>query len=401
MASNLHVRLDGWCTICWECNDFRALECGHCFCLKCLHTLYELHGKIECPMDRKEIQTQPNNLPTPQEFRGKLFAQTITEDQDMGDINHLLDDMVRRRRKTIAQLREVAKELESHEFNCASAKVGGSVAGVLGCTMGLAGLGLSSTGIGSVVGVPLSLAGMGLATAGGITSGGAIVVESLLKKQGIENVQDDLNKDYFRAQQIKILLSRAAVDTHLAQKWKFRGFDIVHLGGLIARTAKLGLTATAGIRAFAQATAMGIGRATTTTGLHVAGLVFAAALIPLDIMQLIVSSIRLHRNKPSKVIQDVIDISDRLEKEMKIFLIDGNYLHLVHTADSKWCYIAIYASKMKDFESSNQCEMTLSEFKSIGDVIEEGEGPTVPDEKISKIHEEWNLFYHEYLANNK
>jgi hypothetical protein len=249
--------------------------------------------------------------------------------------------------------------------------------------------------------VPLSLAGMGLATAGGITSGGAIVVESLLKKQGIENVQDDLNKDYFRAQQIKILLSRAAVDTKLAQKWKFRGFDIVHLGGLIARTAKLGLTATAGIRAFAQATAMGIGRATTTTGLHVAGLVFAAALIPLDIMQLIVSSIRLHRNKPSKVIQDVIDISDRLEKEMKIFLIDGNYLHLVHTADSKWCYIAIYASKMKDFESSNQCEMTLSEFKSIGDVIEEGEGPTVPDEKISKTHEEWNLFYHEYLANNK
>merc|ERR1719361_383084 len=315
-------------------------------------------------MDRREIKTQPNNLPTPQEFRGKLFAQTITEDQDMGDINHLLDDMVRRRRKTIAQLREVAKELESHEFNCASAKVGGSVAG-------------------------------------GITSGGAIVVESLLKKQGIENVQDDLNKDYFRAQQIKILLSRAAVDTKLAQKWKFRGFDIVHLGGLIARTAKLGLTATAGIRAFAQATAMGIGRATTTTGLHVAGLVFAAALIPLDIMQLIVSSIRLHRNKPSKVIQDVIDISDRLEKEMKIFLLDGNYLHLVHTADSKWCYIAIYASKMKDFESSNQCEMTLSEFKSIGDVIEEGEGPTVPDEKISKIHEEWNLFYHEYLANNK
>ena len=61
-------------------------------------------------MDRKEIKTQPNNLPTPQEFRGKLFAQTITEDQDMGDINHLLDDMVRRRRKTIAQLREVVKK---------------------------------------------------------------------------------------------------------------------------------------------------------------------------------------------------------------------------------------------------------------------------------------------------
>ena len=400
MASNLHLRLEGWCTICWECDDFRALECGHCFCLKCLHTLYELHGKIECPLDRKEDKSLPANLPTPQEFRGKLFLQTITDDQeDTGDINHLLDDMVRRRKITIAQLRAVAKELEAHEFNCASAKVGGSVAGVVGCTIGLAGLGLSSTGIGSIVGVPLSLAGMGLATAGGITSGGAIVVESILKKQGMENVQNDLNKDYFRAQQIKILLSRAAVDPKLATKWKFRGFDIVHLGGLIARSAKLGLSATAGIRALSQA-AMGIGRATTTTGLHITGLVFAAALIPLDIMQMIVSSIRIHKNKPSKVIQDVINVSDRLEKEMKIFLIDGGYLHLVHTVDNKWCYISVYASKMKDFELSNQCEMTLHEVKSFGDIIEEGDGPVIPDEKILQIHEEWNTFYHEYLANN-
>ena len=131
-------------------------------------------------------------MPTPQEFRGKLFVQTITDEDATGDINGLLDDMVKRRKITIKQLRAVAKELESHEFNCASAKVGGSVAGVLGATMGIAGLGLSSTGIGSVVGVPLSLAGIGLATAGGITSGGAIVVESLLKKQGMENVQNDL-----------------------------------------------------------------------------------------------------------------------------------------------------------------------------------------------------------------
>ena len=401
MASNLHVRLEGCCTICWECDDFRALECGHCFCVKCLNTLHEIHGKIECPMDRKDDNTQPANLPTPQEFRGRLFVQTIEHEQDMGDINHLLDDMVKRRKVTITQLRAVAKELEGHEFKCATAKVGGSVAGVVGCTMGLAGIGLSSTGIGSVIGVPLSIAGMGLATAGGITSGGAIVIESLLKKQGIESIQEDLNKDYFRAQQIKILLSRAAVDTNLAKKWKFGGFDIVKLGGLIARTARLGLTATAGIRALAQATAMGIGRATTTTGLHITGLVFAAALIPLDIMQMIVSSIRIHKNKPSKVIQDVINVSDRLEKEMKIFLIDGGYLHLVHTVDNKWCYIAIYATEMKNFENSNQCEMTLEDIKRLGDVIEEGDGPIIPDEKISKIHDEWNKFHHDYLANNK
>ena len=54
-----------------------------------------------------------------------------------------------------------------------------------------------SDGISTVVGGASAV--LGLATAGGITSGGAIVVESLLKKQGMENVQNDLNQDYFRA----------------------------------------------------------------------------------------------------------------------------------------------------------------------------------------------------------
>ena len=116
---------------------------------------------------------------------------------------------------------------------------------------------------------------------------------------------------------------------------------------------------------------------------------------------MIVSSIRIHKNKPSKVIQDVISVSDRLEKEMKIFLIDGGYLHLVHTSDSKWCYIAVFATKKKESEEVNQCEMTLDEIRKFGDVIEEGDGAVIPDEKLSQIHENWNQFYHEYLANNK
>ena len=43
----------------------------------------------------------------------------------------------------------------------------------------------------------------------------------------------------------------------------------------------------------------------------------------------------------------------------------------------------------------------LDEIKRFGDVIDEGEGSIVPDEKTLQIDEEWNQFYHEYLANNK
>ena len=45
--------------------------------------------------------------------------------------------------------------------------------------------------------------------------------------------------------------------------------------------------------------------------------------------------------------------------------------------------------------------MTLDEIREFGDVIEEGDGAVIPDEKLYQIHENWNQFYHEYLANNK
>ena len=61
----------------------------------------------------------------------------------------------------------------------------------------------------------------------------------------------------------------------------------------------------------------------------------------------------------------------------------------------------MFASKKKEFEEINQCETTLEDIRKFGDVIEEGEGLVIPDEKLSQIHENWNQFYHDYLANNK
>merc|ERR1712150_203885 len=108
---------------------------------------------------------------------------------------------------------------------------------------------------------------------------------------------------------------------------------------------------------------------------------------------------RIHKNEPSKLIQDLISVADELERDMKKFLIDGGYLHLVYTVDNKWCYIVLFASKKNEFEESNPSEMTLDDVRRFGDVIEEGECGTLLVERTSCINENCNPFYQEYLAN--
>ena len=380
-----------------DSNDFRTLQCGHCFCIKCLQILYDQDGKIICPMDRKEDVHVPNKLPKPHQFRGQLYLEAVV-DSDFQNINDMFDDMIRCRKQTISHLQGIARELETHEYRCAGAKIGGSAAGIVGGILGAIGLSLSLTGIGAVVGVPLGVAGGGLAAAGGITSAGAIVVEATQKKLGIDKIQADLQNDYFNAQRMRILICRAATDNELAQKWQSAtGFDLGFLGGLITNMAKLGVTTTIGLNLnFTRAATLGVGRAAAVSGLHIAGLVFAAVLIPVDVVQMIISSIRIHKNKPSKVIEEIIDIANTLETQMKVSLIDGGYFRLVYTQDHKWCYVVLYATMKMAFENLALKDIRMQEIDKYGEVLVMGEGTDVPKKDRRQIHQEWYSHHETY-----
>lgn len=118
------------CSICFDSNQFRVLQCGHAFCLECLQVIHQNNGgKIPCPMDRKEDAREPHTLPTPIQFQGQLFVSAV-DDERYTSLNQLIDAQVRRRLQTINQLRRLASNLDCHEFNCAIAKITGSVAGV-------------------------------------------------------------------------------------------------------------------------------------------------------------------------------------------------------------------------------------------------------------------------------
>lgn len=118
------------CPLCYDSNDFRVLLCGHAFCLGCLEYLYKSNGgKLCCPMDRKEYNRKPINLPTPRQFQGQLFATGI-DDERHKDIHSLIDSQVMKRMHTIQHLRGLAEKLNKMEFKCAVAKISGGVSGV-------------------------------------------------------------------------------------------------------------------------------------------------------------------------------------------------------------------------------------------------------------------------------
>lgn len=121
---------DQSCSICFDSNEFRVLQCGHAFCLKCLNTLYFNHGgKVCCPMDRKEDDREPISLPTPIQFQGRLYRTTIKNGK-YENIKKLIDDQVKQRMHTVQVLRNLAASLGSKEHDCAIAKITGSAAGV-------------------------------------------------------------------------------------------------------------------------------------------------------------------------------------------------------------------------------------------------------------------------------
>ena len=252
--------------------------------------------------------------------------------------------------------------------------------------LAIVGISLSFTGVGAIAGVPIAATGAGIGVAGGITTGVTVVVETVLKKIGIKQVEEDLKRDFFNAERIKIILSRAADDPDFAARWQIDLVDGVAVANLIQKVAKLGITTAIGmLRA--------VGRV-ATAGLHVAGLVLSAIVIPFDIAQLIFSSIKIHTKKPSALIEDFRSKADTLEKDLKVFLIENGNFQLVFTRDGWWTYIVVNQRQLRSFRQRIENDLIFAQLEEFGDIIESGKGD-IPTSIQQKMQDEWYSHHNE------
>lgn len=151
--------------------------------------------------------------------------------------------------------------------------------------------------------------------------GGGVAVEAIMKNKHLKDANDHLNADYFGAIQLRIILGRAAKNPKFANQIDFPTQDAASLIGILGRIAKFGTASVA----FGRAIAAGLARGVTSAGLHIAGIVISAALIPVDVYQLITSSIKIHKKEKSEVAANVERLASDLEVELFKLLKDRDY----------------------------------------------------------------------------
>lgn len=180
------------------------------------------------------------------------------------------------------------------------------------------GTAISLTGVGAIVGVSLLAAGSSLAGAGEITLGGGKTHEIAAKKKQLEGPSKHLQADYFNFMQLKILVGRATNDENFANKCNIPIHDAESALGVLGEIVNIADN----IITIASSNISG---GDTSTGLNIAGIVTSAVSIPIDLIQLIESSIKLHRKDKSAVVKYMEKLADDLENELWLLLKDKGY----------------------------------------------------------------------------
>lgn len=298
----------------------KVLLCGHCFCQDCLNA-WEKQCLVACPNCRCEDKRNVSDLPGIFDFEGKLFLDVEPEIEECKDIQDMIHAQIVRRAKTIRILRQAAAAVTDIELTTAGVKIGGTVASLVGTGLVITGGILSLTGVGAVAGVPLALSGAAVGGVGGLAVGGGIIGEIVAKNKQLENANSFLQSDFFHSMQLTILFGRAARNGKIAQQFNIKSEDAASFVSIMGRSVKVGV-ATANL---IKTSAIGVARGVGTAGLHVAGIVIAATLIPLDLFQMIQSAIRVHNKEKAEKAVELEETAKELESQLIPVLKDRDY----------------------------------------------------------------------------
>ena len=176
-------------------------------------------------------------------------------------------------------------------------------------------------------GIVVSLVGAGIGGAGGLVMTGSKVVEIILEKLGLKEVQAAIEDDREACSELqKQLDSLENFISSLAEFLKPLHDDAVLLRELEGSGfeflsqrisyEEIGASTEERVKFSARFFIAATSAATISAGTrvaHVAGSVISAALLPLNITLLIKSSLELHRGSTSAAVQDIRRILDELE----------------------------------------------------------------------------------------
>ena len=225
---------------------------------------------------------------------------------------------------TIQEIQRTIDNLRVHHRNVNISRITGSLTSIAGSTMAIVGFAIAPVTFGASIG--LSVGGIALAVAGGSTAAGASIADIVIQKSNVKHAQEQLTRDYDQLKAIREIAEQ--INTQIdAVKQECQGVSSAQFAVVfgevltqgIVRTSNLGMRL-AELAVFGTlevgAAAVRVGGA-AAKGIAVAGIVLNVVLIPIDLIEIVRSSVNLARGSQTKAIKRLNEIVKQLQEQLQ------------------------------------------------------------------------------------
>ena len=200
------------------------------------------------------------------------------------------------RESTIQEILNMIEKLRMHHRNANTARVAGSATSIIGGAMAIAGLALAPVTFGVSMG--LSAGGMALAAAGGTTAAGASIADIGIQKSNMMHTQQLLERDYKQLNEIYMI----------AEKIVSRIDDTrQHCPDVNAAKFDTAVGEILGLATLPDIKPIVFTSTTCTASCEV--------LIPIDLIEIVRSSVSFARGPPTKAIETLNEIVQQLQEQ--------------------------------------------------------------------------------------
>ena len=229
---------------------------------------------------------------------------------------------IQSRENTVHTMRVLADKLTHHHNNVCIAQVAGSSASIAGFGFMAAGFGFSFlTG-----GLSLILAGAGavVSVAGGLTNGGSTIAENCIKKETFDNIQKIIEKDREALKAIEELWGtfKDDINRNEVKNGVKAGFQFASMINTCGQTGyKLGV-AVGKTASITGSEAVFRGLSSLGKVVHIGGFAVSAALLPLDIYNLVQNAKKVDASRNGKSdhepneVKVLKELADKLAEEI-------------------------------------------------------------------------------------
>ena len=223
----------------------------------------------------------------------------------------------------IEEIEKTIEKLKVHHKNVNISRITGSSASFAGSLMAIIGFGLAPVTAGVSVG--LSVGGIALATVGGGTAAGASIVDAVLQHSNVKHAQEQLDRDYKQLDAISQTAKEIEKEIDDARQ-KCPDISTAEFAAVFGEVVAQGVTrgsnvavriAELGVYGILETGVLALRVGGAAKRIAAAGIVLTVVLIPIDIAEIIRSSVSLQKGSQTEAIIKLTDIVEQLKEQKK------------------------------------------------------------------------------------